>query len=397
MGESAPYVVASDTIIISDLLYFVTNKLHTTPFKTVVTVCHTFYTDDDYVFNEKKKLCDATNEHCSARRNDEKRLSNIEDICTIILRRDSQNLFVPKFASLKMNNVPMSDDGNPSLGQVLAAISDIKRNMVTTEMLASSIQNLNISATTSSVAAPAADPASSSSSLISREPPLPLEGVVTDSNLLSSALATNMPHSRLTPSAPPIGASPSNLHFNKVVSSSNQKGDHTEKSNGWSDVNGGRGRGGRGGRGGGRGSGRGGRGGAAARDSSRQRGSRDASQSKTIIGKRVSEGLMSVKGADLTVNKYIGRVHNDTTMEDLREYIVSRNVTVVELEPLKTKHARFQSFRFRAKREDLEQLEDRDFWPKGILFSSFFRPKSNEELPEAVGGSTASTSLVNGS
>ena len=104
-----------------------------------------------------------------------------------------------------------------------------------------------------------------------------------------------------------------------------------------------------------------------------------------------------MKGADLTVNKYIGRVHNDTTMEDLREYTVSRNVTVVELEPLKTKHKRFQSFRFRAKREDLELLEDRDFWPKGILFSSFFRPKSNEEHPDAIGGSTASTSVDNGS
>ena len=105
---------------------------------------------------------------------------------------------------------------------------------------------------------------------------------------------------------------------------------------------------------------------------------------------------MSVKGADLTVNKYIGRLHNDTTIDDLRQYIVSRNVTVVELEPLKTKHQRFQSFRFRAKREDLEHLEDQDFWPQGVLFSSYFRPKTEEQL-QAVGDVTASTSLTHGS
>ena len=94
--------------------------------------------------------------------------------------------------------------------------------------------------------------------------------------------------------------------------------------------------------------------------------------------------------------KYIGRIHNDTTIDDLRQYIVSRNVTVVELEPLKTKHQRFQSFRFRAKREDLERLEDQDFWPQGVLFSSYFRSKG-EEQPQAIGGSAATSSLTNGS
>ena len=59
MSDLESYIVASDKIIVSDLLYYVANKLHSTPFKTVVSACHNFYTDDDYVFNEKKKLCDA--------------------------------------------------------------------------------------------------------------------------------------------------------------------------------------------------------------------------------------------------------------------------------------------------------------------------------------------------
>ena len=59
----------------------------------------------------------------------------------------------------------------------------------------------------------------------------------------------------------------------------------------------------------------------------------------------------------MTVNEYVGRVHNDVSMEDLRKYISDSGVTVVELEALSTKHTRFQSFRLRVKRSDLGQIE----------------------------------------
>ena len=141
MNNSSLYVDVSDAVIASDILYYISNKLHNTPVKTVVTTCHNFYTNERYVFNEKKKLCDATNEMCSARRNENKRYCNIEDICAILVRRDSQNLFIPKFASLNLSNVPINESGDPSLGQLMAAIVDMKKNMVTTEMLTSSFEN----------------------------------------------------------------------------------------------------------------------------------------------------------------------------------------------------------------------------------------------------------------
>ena len=116
-----------------------------------------------------------------------------------------------------------------------------------------------------------------------------------------------------------------------------------------------------------------------------------------MIGKSVNNGLISLKGADMTVNRYVGRVHNDTTPDNLRQYISSRNVSVIELEQLETKHQRFKSFRLRVKRVDLEHMEDEDFWPEGILFSPFFRPKNSEERPQTASGVTASASLINGS
>ena len=85
---------------------------------------------------------------------------------------------------------------------------------------------------------------------------------------------------------------------------------------------------------------------------------RDSSRPRTIIGKSVSAGLVSIKGADLTVNKYVSRFHIDTTVAALREYISQKGVEVVELEEIKTVHSRYKSFRLRVKRSELNKIED---------------------------------------
>ena len=361
MSNTPPYVDVSDAVIISDLLYYISNKLHNTPVRTVITTCHNFYTDEDYVFNEKKKLCDATSEVCMARRNDNKRLSNIEDICSILTRRDSQNLSVPKFASLNLNNVPINESGDPSLGQIMAAIVDIRRKMVTKEILTSSLTDLQSALSPSS--------SSDASPTSSHQPPPPPPAAPINSSA-SSAHSTSS--NTLSPTAP---------SFNEVVAAE------------------GRSEGGGGGRGGGRrrGGGRGGHRRETSHSRTRlQRASSNASQSRVIIGKKVSEGLLSVKGADLTVNKYIGRLHNDVTTEAMRDFLVAAHVTVVELEQLETKHDRFKSFRLRIKRDDLKIVEEQDFWPEGVLCGPFFRPKTNEERHQPNGGTTASASMING-
>ena len=109
------------------------------------------------------------------------------------------------------------------------------------------------------------------------------------------------------------------------------------------------------------------------RDSSRPRG--------TIIGQSVRAGLVSVKGADLTVNKYVGRFHNDVSTENVKSYIEDQGVSVVELELLDTKHQRFKSFRIRFKRSQLGKVVDGEFWPEGVIVSPFFRPRVNGTNP----------------
>ena len=54
-----------------------------------------------------------------------------------------------------------------------------------------------------------------------------------------------------------------------------------------------------------------------------------------MIGKKVSQGLRSWRGADLTVNLYLGYFDIDTTLEEVKSGIESQEVTVVKLEELK--------------------------------------------------------------
>ena len=117
---------------------------------------------------------------------------------------------------------------------------------------------------------------------------------------------------------------------------------------------------------------------------------REKSKPRTIIGKSVRDGLISVKGADLTINRYVGRWHNDSTANAVKEFISNQNVTVVELEELDTKHGRFKSFRLRVKKNDISLIEDENFWPEGVVLSPFFRGK------ETNIGAAASALINNG-
>ena len=89
----------------------------------------------------RKRNCVAIGDTCNPRRSNDKRLKTLEDICSTMTSRDSRKNFLPNFASLDLNNVPSTDDGNPTLGQILASLNDLKRNTVTTDMLKESLKS----------------------------------------------------------------------------------------------------------------------------------------------------------------------------------------------------------------------------------------------------------------
>ena len=93
-----------------------------------------------------------------------------------------------------------------------------------------------------------------------------------------------------------------------------------------------------------------------------------------VVGKKVVDGLVSWRGADLTTEIYIGNVSVDVSVDDARRNIQERGVEVIELEVL-GRHHHFQSFRLRLRKTDLATLKNPDIWPCGIVIRHYFRGK----------------------
>ena len=393
MADKVNYVDASECVIISDILYYISNKLGSTPVKNIVSTCNKFYTDDEYVFNEKKKLCVATAEPCKERRSDTKRVANLEDICAIFVRRDSQSLFLPKFASIDLNNIPVTEDGNPSLGQILAAISDLKKNAVTTDMLTSSMKSLREELSPSSQTSTLSLPPE-----VRVTPGVPSINEI-ESNEIQSAINASLRDksvpllNEIVSGSPPSAGSSSTIGSGGGTGTGGVSGGGTGV--GGTGGGGGGNRGGRHHRGGG-GAGGGGRGASPRPNQIIKRGSRESSRPRTIIGKNVNNGLISIKGADLTMNKFISRFHNDTTNEALRDFIIDKGVSVVELEEINTTHNRYKSFRLRVKRTDLVRIDDAEFWPQGVILCPYFRPRNPEKRLGVIAAAAALPSTNNG-
>ena len=107
---------------------------------------------------------------------------------------------------------------------------------------------------------------------------------------------------------------------------------------------------------------------------------RDKSSS-VIIGKNVSAGVISWKGADLTVSRYIGRVAPGTTADAISSWLTSENIDVISLDAIPTKHNRFTSFKLVMKKSQLELIKERDFWPEGVIVGPWWPPKSSSTSP----------------
>ena len=86
--------------------------------------------------------------------------------------------------------------------------------------------------------------------------------------------------------------------------------------------------------------------------------------------------MVSWKGADLTIARYIGRVAVGTSADEIRSSLETRGVEVVSLEAIQTKHTRFASFKLVIKKSQLDVIEQDDFWPEGVIVGRWWSPKT---------------------
>ena len=67
-----------------------------------------------------------------------------------------------------------------------------------------------------------------------------------------------------------------------------------------------------------------------------------------VVGRKVVDGLVSWRGADMTTELYIGNVTVNVSCEEAHKAISDLGVDVIELEVV-ARHKHFQSFRLRIK------------------------------------------------
>ena len=101
-----------------------------------------------------------------------------------------------------------------------------------------------------------------------------------------------------------------------------------------------------------------------------------------MIGKKVSAGLRSWRGADLTTDLYLGYFSNGTTVDEVKFNFEDQGVNVVELEQLQTQHNKFKSFKMCIRKSDMEKVKSDNFEiPENVVIRYFYQKKSNDGSP----------------
>ena len=94
-----------------------------------------------------------------------------------------------------------------------------------------------------------------------------------------------------------------------------------------------------------------------------------------MVGKKVLDGLLSWKGADLTHEYYIGHADIDTKTDVLKEWIESHGVRVISLTECVRRHNKFASFKLTIRKKDTEGWEN---W-EGVTVRRFFNRSSAKD------------------
>ena len=105
--EKKPFINEADKIVLSDLLYFMQNKLQSMTADDLIAICNKFY-QDDYVWQEKEKYFDAIGKKPIKPRSGDKKVRDLQDILHDMQFRDASGDFQPTCVSLELSNIPQS-------------------------------------------------------------------------------------------------------------------------------------------------------------------------------------------------------------------------------------------------------------------------------------------------
>ena len=136
--KSSPFVDLEENVVLSDLLFFVANRINTHPIDSIISVCDKFY-DEKTVSEERVKFYGCFGKKASPKRSDDKKLKELNDIVNEMKLRDRSNSFMPTFAAVNLHHIPTTDDGIVTNAQLLASLQSLRSELVSKEGMITSI------------------------------------------------------------------------------------------------------------------------------------------------------------------------------------------------------------------------------------------------------------------
>lgn len=375
-------MASATEVIFDELLYFVVNKMKTSAPNKILEICLKFYTIDE-ISVSRDKLWEKISEFPSLtstrkvnRRGEKEAESKIDDMIKWLKTIDDAGEPLPPCASLDMTRIPLTSDGALTTSQIMSHHDNLRKEFVTIDSLKLCLDNLKADIV-ASLQINASAPASLRPTAVHPPPPSLAPSSLTPSSLTPSSLTPSslppsslppsslsaLPNPSLTPTAPTfsqventsqVAANPiANPSLASIVETSvplqpNQSGQRRPK--------------------------------ATPSGNRRERSQSRNRRSPTIyVGNKVTSGQMSFKGADLTVDRYVGRIDVNEDNVKVKAYIEDSGVELLDFQENSRTHSSFKSFKITARRSDLPTLEREDFWPTGVVFRNFFRPRQRRD------------------
>ena len=341
----------NEKIVINELLFYVKNKLHSTPKDVVIDTCVKFYSSDE-ILKSVEILETSLNIRMTKRAVNSK---SVTDIYDRLFSADSASTRTPNFVAADLSRLPRPSENSNSLAtieQLLASIHDLKQRVVSLE--SSQISRDFLAESLKQRVGDASPPPPPPSPLPSLPLPLPVSALSPSAPTFSQVTQPS------TEMASSISAFSGAISSRQAVPRASVPEASAADGKKWEDqqnrrrprrntTN------------------------STAPDKNKRRGG----SGPIVIGKKVNEGVVSWKGADLTIARYVGHVALGTSTDDISLSLQNKGVEVVELLPLATKHSRFLSFKLVVKKSQLSIIEDENFWPEGVSIGRFWSPKAS--------------------
>ena len=342
----APQSERGNSFIVNDTLYFIYGSLKFDNESNVIRKCESFYAISEIV-KAKNDLFDAVQSFSCMTgvknvnrqtRNDAGVRKTVEDIIFIFKKCDNDGVALPRIFSSDFCNIPRpeSPDGLISkIDTVMSMLFAMQKTFITTESLSATLRDLRREFHQRDVVNDNGRDERSFAAAVS----IGATGAAGATGAIPSSEAPSSP--LLFSQTPRPSLDEETRQFQRPKTPAPRKAQQQSSR---------------------------------PRESSRRRAS---SKSRIIIGKKVNDGLVSFKGVDQTITKYIGHVENSVGEDDIRNWIEAGGVSVVELSDLVRRHSLWKSFKVTVKRSDITKIEDPLFWPGGVVVRPFYRPKSD--------------------